>query len=218
VSSLIGNYDNSIKTILEDLMSDKSVLTTFEAAAMCNVSYNTIKNWIKRGLLDAYRTAGGHLRIKFKDLEGFSGEYGVPIQGGEGLGRRKILIIDGSGFINVFCESFNNQKDMIDVKAATDAFEAGALLESMKPDIVILDSAAVGMDGVKMCNYIRKSPSLKHAKVVVVIDESGSGFLGDKISCDLRLTKPVNKVALVESIEPFLAPKKGVRGRKRKNS
>lgn len=197
-------------------MPEKKVLTTFEAAALCNVSYNTIKNWIKRGLLDAYRTAGGHLRIKLQDLEGFSSEYGVPILGSENSNRRKVLIVDDGNFISDFSESFEHHREKIEVKTARDAFETGTMLETMKPDLVILNSGADDMDGFKICSYIRKSSSLRHAKVVLITEQSGGDLQGDRIACDLKLTKPIDRVGLVESIEPFLMPKKGVRGRKRK--
>ena len=43
-------------------------LTTGQAAKLCSVTPDTVLKWIKRGSLEAVRTAGGHYRIKRQDL------------------------------------------------------------------------------------------------------------------------------------------------------
>lgn len=45
-------------------------LTTGQAAKICTVTPDTVLKWIKKGRLDAIRTAGGHYRINRLDLEG----------------------------------------------------------------------------------------------------------------------------------------------------
>ena len=42
---------------------DKEVYTTFEVARVCNANITSIKNWIDKGELRAFRTPGGHYRI-----------------------------------------------------------------------------------------------------------------------------------------------------------
>jgi len=202
-------------------MSRKEILTTFEAADVCHVSYNTIKNWIKRGLLTAYRTAGGHLRIRIEDLEDFSRGYGIPLRDKDDSIRRRVLILDSdSSFRNTFDESFAHYGDKIEVHTTADPFEAGAYIESVRPDLVVINSHTPGIDGVKVCNYIRKSSSMKHIKVVILNDSLEDGVDGEaeKFGADVSLTTPVDKVNLLESIEPIIMPKRGVRGRKRKKT
>ncbi|MFO8110939.1 MAG: helix-turn-helix domain-containing protein, partial [Desulfosalsimonadaceae bacterium] len=43
----------------------------FTASKYCNVSSKTIINWVEAGHIKAYRTVGGHRRIKKSDLETF---------------------------------------------------------------------------------------------------------------------------------------------------
>ncbi|MCK5581485.1 MAG: helix-turn-helix domain-containing protein, partial [Candidatus Omnitrophica bacterium] len=45
---------------------------------MCDVTINTVVNWMKDGSLKEYRTKGGHRRIKEKDLMDFLKEYNIP--------------------------------------------------------------------------------------------------------------------------------------------
>ena len=49
----------------------KDVLTTHEVARYCHVTLTTIVNWIEDGSLRAYKTKGGHRRVKKDDLVDF---------------------------------------------------------------------------------------------------------------------------------------------------
>jgi excisionase family DNA binding protein len=45
-----------------------ALLTTGKAARMCSVKPDTVLKWIKKGVLPACRTAGGHYRVEEHDL------------------------------------------------------------------------------------------------------------------------------------------------------
>lgn len=55
------------------------VLTTYQASKFCNVSLTTVVNWQEQGLLAAYKTPGGHRRIKRHDFIEFLKKYNMPI-------------------------------------------------------------------------------------------------------------------------------------------
>lgn len=202
-------------------METKGVLTTFEAAKLCHVSYNTIKNWIKRGLFEAYRTAGGHLRIKAMDLEAFCREQGIPMDKDALPHARKVLVIDDEESIRVALqEALQQYPEKFDIYTAADGFEAGSLMESARPDLVILDLVMPGMDGFKICQNIRHSPSLRHVKIVIL-----TGFPSDRnierateLGADLCLAKPIDRAVLFEHVKALMEPRRGVRGRKRKKA
>ncbi len=195
-------------------MPNKQILTTFEAAALCNVSYNTIKNWIKRGLLSAYRTAGGHLRINIDDLENFSREYGLPIYNRHDPEKKKIVVVDKDDQVGrILQESFHSHRSNVEVRNTDDIFEAGILVESMKPDLVILNSSLSGLDTTKACKSIHMTPSLKNVKVAVV-----SGPTTPSTGADLRISTPVDQSRLFETVKPVIMPKGGVRGRRKKTA
>jgi len=52
------------------------LLTTGQAAKLCAVTPDTVLKWIKKGKLNASRTAGGHYRVALPDLEPFLAEFG----------------------------------------------------------------------------------------------------------------------------------------------
>lgn len=199
-------------------MEQKNVLTTFEAAKICHVSYNTIKNWIKRGLLGAYRTAGGHLRIKTADLEVFCREHSIPMDREALPHARKVLVIDDEESIRVALqESLQQYPEKFDIYTAADGFEAGSLMESVRPDLVILDLVMPGMDGFKVCQNIRHSPALRHVKIIIL-----TGFPSDRnieraveLGADLCLAKPIDRAVLFDHIKNLMEPRRGVRGGRR---
>ena len=78
----------------------QEIFTVFQASKHCNVSPKTIINWIDAGHIEAYRTVGGHRRIKRADLETFMRKQGIPILNGEPvMERKRILIVDDDPII-----------------------------------------------------------------------------------------------------------------------
>lgn len=132
------------------------VLTTFQAADYCHVSPFTIRNWVEAGVLPAYRTPGGHRRIVKQDLDQFLRKHGMP--SGEVLDQShgKILVVEDDEKTLDFVSKVIAQIDgEAEVSAASDVFEAGALLTSLRPDVVVLDLKMRGLDGCKVCERIK---------------------------------------------------------------
>ena len=50
-------------------LSTMSELTTRQAATLLNVSVRTVQLWVERGVLQAWKTAGGHRRISVSSIQ-----------------------------------------------------------------------------------------------------------------------------------------------------
>ena len=59
-------------------LAQKDVFTTFDVSRICQANIASIKNWIMKGYLKAFRTPGGHYRIQKKDLVAFLRKYHMP--------------------------------------------------------------------------------------------------------------------------------------------
>jgi len=80
-----------------------------------------------------------------------------------------VLVIDDEKYlremIRTFLElDFANTK----VEVAADGLEAGRKMRSLRPGLVIMDVMLPGMDGYKLCQVIRESPKLKHARIISI--------------------------------------------------
>ena len=67
----------------------EDTLTVYKASQLCKVSSKSIINWIEAGHIKAYKTVGGHRRIKRADLEDFMKRQGIPVPQDEPSNRHK---------------------------------------------------------------------------------------------------------------------------------
>ncbi|HXV76521.1 MAG TPA: response regulator [Candidatus Polarisedimenticolaceae bacterium] len=152
-------------------MSRKPVFTTFETAKLCHVSPLSIINWVNAGKLPAFRTPGGHRRIRREDLVRFMRENGIPIPDDlrEGSGRFKVLVVDDeAGIRDVIAEHLTGRAKAYEVMTAADGFEAGRLMASFRPDVVLLDLRMPGLDGFQVCRTIKADPETAGTIVIAM--------------------------------------------------
>jgi excisionase family DNA binding protein len=152
-------------------MSRKSVFTTFETAKLCHVSPLSIINWVNAGRLPAFRTPGGHRRIRREDLIRFMRDNGIPLpeELREGSGRPKILVVDDEASIReVLAEHLTTRGTPYEVLTAADGFEAGRLMATFRPDLVLLDLRMPGLDGFQVCRTIKADPESSSTIVVAM--------------------------------------------------
>jgi excisionase family DNA binding protein len=150
---------------------DKAVFTTFEAAKLCHVSPLSIINWVNAGRLPAFRTPGGHRRIRRDDLVRFMREGGIPIPDElrTGTGRFRVLIVDDEAAVRDSLASRLSANDTpYDVLTAADGYEAGRMVATFRPDFVVLDLRMPGMDGFQVCRSIKADPQTASTTVVAI--------------------------------------------------
>lgn len=155
------------KDILED--PDDEILTTFDAAKYAGLSYNTIKSWAKAGAIPYYKTPGGHWRIRRSDLDAFLIDRGIPVKGRIVHRHKRILIVDDEELtVKLIREFIESMDDTLEISEAYNGFEAGRLVQSFKPDIVILDIMMPGLDGIAVCTQIKEDPLTRNIDVIAI--------------------------------------------------
>lgn len=80
---------------------NKGYLTTFQAAKLMSVTPDSVLKWIKAGKLKAYRTPGGHYRIKQSRIEELLREDGISSPSDSEQHRQAFQ----------YCWEFNAQQD-----------------------------------------------------------------------------------------------------------
>jgi two-component system, OmpR family, response regulator RpaA len=190
-------------------MPEKAVFTTFEAAKLCHVSPLSIINWVNAGRLPAFRTPGGHRRIRREDLARFMRENGIPLPEDlrDGSGRKRVLVVDDESAIrDVIAESLSRRATPYDVMTAADGFEAGRLVATFRPDVVLLDLRMPGLDGFQVCRTI-KGDSETAATVVIAmtgyhtLETEGRILECGAVRC---LSKPIEPSAVAAVIDATL--------------
>jgi excisionase family DNA binding protein len=204
-------------------MDPKMVFTTFETAKLCHVSPLSIINWVNAGRLPAFRTPGGHRRIRREDLVRFMRENGIPLPDDlrEGSGRPKILVVDDEASIReILAEHLTTRGTPFEVLTAPDGFEAGRLMATFRPDVVLLDLRMPGLDGFQVCRTIKADPDSSSTIVVAMTGYFSPETESRILECGAVrcFAKPVEPSTLSAFIDSVLAQQAaGARSRRRRS-
>jgi excisionase family DNA binding protein len=189
----------------------EDTLTVFTASKHCNVSSKTIINWVEAGHIKAYKTVGGHRRIKKGDLEAFMTDQGIPIPAQEDEGnRKKILVVDDDMIIvESIVQALEEDEFNYEVLSASDGFEAGLQVNHFHPDILILDIMMPDIKGYEVCKKIKSTEETKHIKIIVL-----SAYLDDEKfaqmkenGADVCFSKPLPLSQLKDEVANLLGLK-----------
>jgi len=146
------------------------ILTVSQASKYCKVSPKTIINWIDASHIKAYKTVGGHRRIKKEDLDEFLRKNAMPLPNeSKGEERKKILVVDDDKIIvETIVQALEEDEHGYEMISAADGFEAGLQVSHFKPDLVILDIMMPDINGYDVCQKIKCNPLTKDTKVIVL--------------------------------------------------
>jgi len=150
----------------------KPYLTTGGIAKILHVTRVTVYNWIKSEKLKAARVHQGKHRVSKKDFAEFVKQHKLKNSiASEFLAMPivKILVVDDEPdmvrTIKTFLEKINPHYHVV---GATSGFEAGLLIRSFAPDIIILDLIMPGVDGFSICRKIRENHQAKDIKIIAM--------------------------------------------------
>jgi len=134
----------------------REAYTTFEIARFCGVSPGTVSRWIREGRLPYFKTVGGHKRVWRTDLRRFVRGLEGPVSGTPSTVRR-VLIVEDEAYTRRSIERTVRCLDgRFEIEIASDGVEAGGLIESFKPDLIILDLMMPRSDGYAVCGFVRE--------------------------------------------------------------
>ncbi len=189
----------------------EDTLTVFTASKYCNVSSKTIINWVEAGHIKAYRTVGGHRRIKKGDLETFMKNQGIPVPEEKDMSAsKKILVVDDDMIIvESIVQALEEDEFDYEVISASDGFEAGLQVTHFSPDLMILDIMMPDIKGYEVCKKIKTNPETKDIKIIVL-----SAYLDDEKfkqmkenGADMCFSKPLPLAQLKEEVATLLGLK-----------
>jgi excisionase family DNA binding protein len=201
-------------------MRERAVFTTFEAAKLCHVSPLSIINWVNAGRIPAFRTPGGHRRIRREDLARFMRENGIPLpeELRDGSGRSRVLVVDDELSIrDIFAESLSQRANPYDVMTAADGFEAGRLVATFRPDVVLLDLRMPGLDGFQVCRTIKGDSETASTVVIAMTGYHTHETESRIVECGAVrcLSKPIEPSAVAAVIDAVLEQASAAKRRRR---
>ncbi|MCZ7564893.1 MAG: response regulator [Burkholderiales bacterium] len=145
--------------------------TTREAAERIGVSVRTVQHWAERGVLEVWKTAGGHRRIGLRSLERFLA--------GEAAGRSgaaataaftfKVVVADADpARLRLYQLRLREWDPQLEIHAARDGAEALLAVGREQPNLLIVDLALPGMDGPGMVRTLATHPYSAGLQIIAV--------------------------------------------------
>jgi len=151
------------------MTSEDKPYTTGDIAAFCHVTINAVKKWIAAGKLDAFRTPGGHYRVKREHFMAFLDKYKLDIKEEVFPDRSKVLIIDDEPEVVEFVKGALESMDRkFLVETASDGYEALIKVGEFKPELLVLDIRMPRIDGFEVCRRIKGNGGTREIKILAV--------------------------------------------------
>ena len=147
----------------------KDTYSTHDVARICCVTPTTVIRWIEDGLIPAFKTVGGHRRVRREDLERVCGERGIPFTVPTGSEVGRILVIDDEPVVlDLVRDVVKELSHQFDVEVARDAFDAGRSVALFRPQLIFLDLMMPGVDGFEVCTRLKRDPATTHTEIIAI--------------------------------------------------
>jgi response regulator RpfG family c-di-GMP phosphodiesterase len=117
-----------------------------------------------------------------------------------GLRPTRVLVVDDDpGLRALLRASFEIAH--IDVEEADGAAAADEAIAARLPDVIVLDVAMPGMDGISFCRKLKADPYTGGIPVVLLTGDSVTAAAGEAAGAEGFVRKPFSPLALLDAIE-----------------
>ncbi len=153
----------------EQNLHAERLLTSHEVGALLQVNPSSVKKWVNEGRIAAFRTPGGHRRIRVADLVDFLNRHAMPIPRPlAGATRQRLLIVDDDLIhLRALERRLKPHRARVQVELTQNGIDALVLVGSFKPDLVVLDVYMPELDGIEVCRRLKLNPETRHIGVIV---------------------------------------------------
>jgi len=187
-------------------------ITTGEAAKMCGVQLNTIKNWIRSGNVSAIRTPGGHWRLPRSEFLAFMRRFGMSVgdaEPGNNTSHKCILVIDDdvavhelvAGALEVDCVDYQ-------IYSAYDGYSGLIEIGRLRPELIVLDIMMPDINGLEIIHRLKAPDSpFPKVKIVAITAASDRRLVVNRIreaAPEALLFKPLNLAALSNTVRSII--------------
>jgi excisionase family DNA binding protein len=149
-----------------------SELTTRQAATLLNVSVRTVQLWVESGVLQAWKTAGGHRRISVGSIQQLldeKQEKQTPIRRPNAKGPVTVLIVDDDkDTLLLYKMLINSWFPSLQVETAENGIDALVKIGAFKPTVLITDLQMPQLDGFAIIERLQNDSQYDHLTPIVV--------------------------------------------------
>ena len=153
-------------------MIQKNFCTTREAADLLGMSVSTVQLWVESGILQAWKTAGGHRRVLRDSVDALLQRTPPAVQSTVVAAtppRLRVLVVeDDVHLLRLYQANLAAWPMQPEVKLTDNAISALLEVSRRPPDFLITDLQIPGMDGFNMLRVLHQAPEVSNTTIVVV--------------------------------------------------
>ncbi|HPG30920.1 MAG TPA: ATP-binding protein, partial [bacterium] len=149
---------------------------------------------------DIISNHGGEITVESKPDEGTVFKISLPTH--NVAKKKRILIVEDNE--NIKGLLFDLLKTTYNVKCACDGFEAGKLVYDFIPDAILLDIMLPGINGMDICEMLRKDAVFKNIIIIAVTASIHTDAEFFKAGFNAVIRKPFSIEEILKTLEKLL--------------
>jgi excisionase family DNA binding protein len=144
-------------------------LTSHEVGALLQVNPSSVKKWVNEGRIVAFRTPGGHRRIRVADLVDFLNRHAMPIPRRlAAASKKRMLVVDDDPMqLRALERRLRAYRARIDMVLTENGIDALLMVGTFKPHLIVIDVYMPGVDGVEVCRRLKLKAETRHIGIIV---------------------------------------------------
>ena len=179
----------------------ETLLTSYQAGSILQVNPSSVNKWVKDGRIPAFRTPGGHRRIRASDLVAFLNRHQMPIPGvlTNAAQARVLILVDNPDEIGQLQRLFTPYAGSLDVHIIDNGVDALVQVGAFRPNLVVLDVEIAKMDGFDVCRRLHSNNLAENMVIIMMASRVDASIeaRAQEAGAKLCVSKPLQ-------IEPVL--------------
>lgn len=161
----------------QSAVTSDEVCTTQVAAQMLGVSVSLVQQLVETGVLDAWKTQGGHRRIPIKAVLDYKHKLAGSM-GRDAGGRATILVIEDNAIQRALYQRQFAAWDLpADFIFCENGYQALLQIARRPPEILLADIVMEGIDGFEVVRTVMTDPELADVSIAIL-----SGLPADELA------------------------------------
>ena len=203
---------------------DSDDCTTVEVARRLGLAVRSVQLMVDRGELEAWKTPGGHRRIRRESVDRWVAErqtgvsrpapLGSPLAPGPATpavaagpaprrAPRVLLIEDSRHFQTLVSLLLKSRFPQAELHLADDGIAGLAMAGKLEPEVLLVDILLPGIDGATLIMGLRSHPAFARSRLIVVTSLEGAAL--EPYAFALQGLPVVSKPRLAADLPPLLA-------------
>ena len=200
-----------VKTSLDEEIDAERLLTSHEVGALLQVNPSSVNKWVKEGRIAAFRTPGGHRRIRARDLVEFLDQHQMPVPGRLlSAARRRLIVADAdASALKALDKTLRPYADRVQIVSAASGIDALVQVGLFRPHVILLDASMDELDAIEVCRRIKATAETRSITVLITAAHVTTALENKAAQAGASrvLKKPIDAAQLLGELGIAAAPR-----------